>query len=189
VRDNEGLGRDRHFVDRTIGEIDEFLGMSRHEVPVAADVARVCARGGIARRDCRRECRIRNRPTQSAIADTVKLVVPVRSRQPHLDADVGVWRRRQPCRDATKRRERPERGGRRRTGWSGRRESASLNRLGGEDRPARKRHVSEGVARDGSCRGDSSRVGSTERENGHNPRQRCDPHVFSPALVHGANGA
>jgi hypothetical protein len=76
VRDDEGLGRDRHVVDRAIGEIDEFLGMSGDEIPVAPDVARVCARRGIARRDRRRERRIRNRSTESAIADTLKLVVP-----------------------------------------------------------------------------------------------------------------
>ena len=178
VRGHERLGRDGHFMDRAIREIHELLGMSRHEIPVAANVARVRTCSGIARLDGRRKCRIRNRPAQSAVADGLDLPVPTQERQPHLDADVGVRGRRQPRGDATERRQRLEHRSGVWIGGAGRNERARLNGLGGDQRPARERHPREGLARDRCGSRDSSRrAGSSERENGHDSSERSCLHV------------
>ena len=153
--------------------------MSGYEITIAADVARVGARGGIACLDGRRERRIRNRPAQSAVAGGLHLAVPARLRQPHLDADVGVRRRSQPRGDAAKRGERLEDSGGRRVRCVGRRERARLNGLGGDQRPAGNGHLLEGLARDRAGGGNASRrTRSTERENGNNTGERSYPHVL-----------
>ena len=176
-------------MDRAVREVHELLGMSRHEIAIAAEECRVLAFAGAPSspewlENAAAEAVLNAAPDtnihpEQASTFVRRVVEGCETLQPHLDADVGVRRRSQPRGDAAKRGERLEDSGGRRVRCVGRRERSRLNGLGGDQRPAGNRHLLEGLARDRAGGGNASRrTRSTERENRNNTGERSYPHVL-----------
>jgi hypothetical protein len=81
-------------VNGTVREVDQLLGMTDREEGVATLVAGIGRRSGVTLLQRCRQCGITDDARPSAVADGLKLSVPVVCRQPHLDLDVriGRWR-------------------------------------------------------------------------------------------------
>ena len=152
VRRNDRLGLGGQLVHGAVAEIDQLLRMTDGKKRVRALMARIGRGGGIAFPQGQRHRNVVQAPGPSAVADRLKLSVPVRGRQPHLDLDVRVRGRPRHRRDTTVRRQ-GDGLGRRHVGresrvghWSRRRERSGRDPLCGRDGRVGKRQRREGRA-------------------------------------------
>ena len=163
------LGLRGHLVLGAPREVHELLGMPEREGAAAADVTGVGRRRGIAGSQRLGHVRIADDARPATVADRLILAVPGsvarrafggRHRQPDLDLDVGVARRRQRRGDAAERTQRLV-GVR-----AARRAAGRLERAGGHDLRFRDGRVLERQRRQALARGGrkrSSRAGRPGR--------------------------